>query len=42
MGSQYCQLNVERRIFIEVFHRGGASAAAIAAAVKCHRSTVWA
>jgi transposase, IS30 family len=41
MGSQYCQLNVERRIFIEVFHRQGASTCAIAATVGCHRSTVW-
>ena len=41
MGSRYSQLDVERRIFIEVFHRHGASTSSIASAVKCHRSTVW-
>jgi len=41
MGSHYSQLNVERRAFIEVFHRHGAPTAAIASAVGCHRSTVW-
>ena len=41
MGSQFSQLNIERRIFIEVFQRHGASTASIAAVIKCHRTTVW-
>lgn len=41
MGSRYCQLSIERRAFIEVLHRNGASASSIAAVIKCHRTTVW-
>ena len=41
MGLLYSQLTVERRILIEVFLRHGASAGGIAAALNCHRSTVW-
>ena len=41
MGSLFSQLTVERRIFIEVLLRRGASVSGVAAAVSCHRSTLW-
>ena len=41
MGSVYSQLGIERRIFIEVLLRNGASVSRVAAVVKCHRTTVW-
>lgn len=41
MGSVYSQLSIERRIFIEVLLRNGASVSGVAAVVKCHRTTVW-
>ena len=41
MGSVYSQLTVEGRIFIEVLLRRGASMSGVAAAVRCHRTTVW-
>lgn len=41
MGSVYSKLDIERRIFIEVLLRKGARISSVAAAVKCHRTTVW-
>ena len=41
MGLRYSHLSLDRRIFIEVLSRHGASVSGIARAVGCHRSTVW-
>lgn len=41
MGTHYRQLTIERRIFMEVLDRHGASASGIASAINCHRTTVW-
>lgn len=41
MGLRYSHLSLDRRIFVEVFARHGASASGIAKAIGCHRTTVW-